>query len=74
MPRNRFTRDIRKRELAQLGKQEQELLVIGKRLRLQPDGPAELAEVSEHKRRRQLRIGTKQKFKKPHPAAVPAAS
>lgn len=56
MPRNRYTRLVRKQQQAQIARQEKELAALAKKLKIQDDETHEVPLVNKEKVRRSARI------------------
>lgn len=63
MPRNRYTKQVRKLDRKQIERQETELTAVERRLRNQEPDPMEVPPVSEDKARRSARVEQKQRHK-----------
>jgi hypothetical protein len=66
MPRNRYTKAARKKQRAQIARQEQELAAIERRLRRQDAESPEVPPINEEKERRSARLEQKRRHKAKH--------
>jgi hypothetical protein len=63
LPHNRYTKAARKKQRAQIARQEKELAAIERRLRNQGAEPSELPPIDKEKERRSSRIEQKRQHK-----------